>query len=166
MTTHLRTAIPACTLLLATLLTACGGGSDSPDPSNVNASVTVTTANPVALNGIYATSNLSLSSVEKKNPIGGDPEVCTFRFSGLAQVGGDRLMDGDIRYIPGGGGLYVAIVSIAGAEFSSRTTDGALVDKTNNEVRFTGKVLTAGNGNVITLSGSIPMRPEPRPEGC
>ena len=76
-------------------------------------------------------------------------------------------MDGDIRYIPGtGSGLYVAFVSISGAEYSSRTTDNVLIDKSSNELRFAGKRLTAGNGDALTLTGSIPMRPESRPEGC
>ena len=58
--------VPACSLLLVTaLLAACGGGSDDPAPTTVNASVTVGAATPLALNGIYATSNLSLSSVRR-----------------------------------------------------------------------------------------------------
>ena len=38
--------------------------------------------------------------MEKINPIGGDPEVCSFRFSGLRHASG-AMMDGDIRYVPG-----------------------------------------------------------------
>lgn len=157
----------ASSIALGVLLSACGGGSDSPEPTPLNASLTVSGASDVNLNGLYSTTALNLSAVEKNNPIGGDPEVCSFRFSGLQQAGSQRLMDGDIRYIPGTSELRVVFASISGVEFSSRSAANGAVDKPNNQVNFTAKPLTAssGNGAAITLTGSLPMRTG-RPEGC
>jgi hypothetical protein len=157
----------AATVLAASLMSGCGGGAGDPEPTSTNASVTVTSATNASLNGIYATSALNLSDVEKRNPIGSEPEVCSFRFSGLAQVGSDRGMDGDIRYLPGTNTLHVIFVSIAGTEFSTRDPANATVDRNNNEIDITGKLLNASSGSAeaITLTGSIPMRGN-RPQGC
>ncbi|RZJ25180.1 MAG: hypothetical protein EOO54_07155 [Haliea sp.] len=154
-------------LALGVLLSACGGGSDSPEPTPLNASLTVSGSSDINLNGVYSTTALNISAVEKNNPIGGDPEVCSFRFSGLGQAGSQRLMDGDIRYIPGTSELRVVFVSISGVEFNSRTPAAAVVDKAGNQVNFTAKPLSAssGNGSAIAISGSLPMRTG-RPEGC
>ena len=105
--------------------------------------------------------------MEKNNPIGGEPEVCAFRFSGLQQVGSQRLMDGDIRYIPGTNELRVVFASVSGVEFVSRTPASGAVDKPNNQVTFAAKQLAAssGNGATISLTGNLPMRTG-RPEGC
>ena len=154
-------------IALGLLLAGCGGGSDDPGPTTYNATLNVVGATDPTLNGVYTTGSISLSGVDKINPIGGEPEVCSFRFSGLQQVGNTRMLDGDIRYIPGTNELRVVFMSISGTEFSSRTVPGAAVDKPNNEVDFNGKILTAssGSGAVISVSGSIPMRTG-RPEGC
>ncbi|NPC58628.1 hypothetical protein [Caenimonas soli] len=150
---------------LGLLLSGCGGGSDEPDRTPISATLTITAATNASLNGIYTTNTVSLAAVEKINPIGSEPEVCSFRFSGLAGPGG--MMDGDIRYLPGTPVLRVVFVSINGLEFSSRDIANAAVDRTGNEVDFTGKVLTASTGvaSTITLTGSMPMRGN-RPEGC
>lgn len=157
----------ASTLLLGVFLTACGGSSESPGPTLSSATVNVASATDVALNGAYTTTAIQLSPVSKINPVGGDPELCSFRFSGLQQTGGTRAMDGDIRYIPGGNGARVIFVSIAGVEFSSRDPANAAVDRPNNKFDFAGKVLTASTGGTATISltGSVPMRTD-RPEGC
>lgn len=158
---------PLSGLVLALTLTACGGGSDNPEPTPLNATLTVTGASDAALNGIYATTSLSLSDVEKKNPVGGEPEVCSFRFSGLQQAGSTRVMDGDVRYLPGTNTVHVMFVSISGLEFNTRERADASVDRANNEVDLSGKELTAtvGGVNRIVLRGSVPMR-QNRPEGC
>jgi hypothetical protein len=155
--------LPAVTLGL--LLSGCGGGSDDPVVTPVSATLTVTVATNASLAGVYTTNTVSLAAVEKINPTGGEPEVCSFRFSGLMGPGG--TMDGDIRYLPGSTALRVIFVSINGIEFSSRDTTNAAVDRPNNEVDFTGKLLTASTGvaSTITLTGSMPMRGN-RPEGC
>jgi hypothetical protein len=153
-------------VLLLVLLTACGGGSDNPVPTPLSASLTVSSATSTGLNGVYSTNAVGLAAVEKINPVGGDPEVCSFRFSGLAKTGGGS-MDGDIRYLPGTNALRSIFISISGLEFVSRDTTSAAVDRANNEVDLTGKVLTASTGvaSTITVTGSVPMRGN-RPEGC
>jgi hypothetical protein len=158
-----RSLAPA---LLLVLLTACGGGSDAPAPTPIAASLTVSSATSAVLNGVYSTDAIGLAAVEKINPIGGEPEVCSFRFSGLAGPGG-RLLDGDIRYIPGTNALRTIFISISGLEFVSRDTTNAAVDRANNGISLTGKVLTASTGvaSTITVAGTVPMRGN-RPEGC
>lgn len=159
-------------LASAGLLAACGGGdgdgdSGDPSPTARGASVVVSAAGDTALNGTYSSSTVSLNEVEKFNPVGGEPETCRFRFSGLQQTGSTRLMDGDIRYIPGTTETRVTFVSINGVEFRLQGTTGAVVDKGASEIDYNGAVLTStqGSGQTITLTGSIPMRTG-RPEGC
>ena len=165
MTTLTRGLLP-CTLALGLLLAGCGGGSDSPEPTPIAATLTVSAATSPGFNGVYTTGAVSLAEVIKVNPIGGEPEVCSFRFSGLANAAGANL-NGDIRYLPGTNALHVVFVAINGFEFSSRDTTNASVDRPNNEIDFAGKVLAASTGvaSTITVSGSIPMR-SGRPEGC
>ena len=160
-------------LALAVLLSACGGGDEGvivderePTPSGASATLTVSAATDVLLNGVYTTNNVSLNNVTKVNPIGGDPETCRFRFSGLLQAGSTRQMDGDIRYIPGNPEVRLTFMSIAGNNFTLAGTAGASVDRTNNRVNYTGAVLTSqATGRSITVTGSIPMIGN-RPEGC
>jgi hypothetical protein len=108
-----------------------------------------------------------LSEVSKVNPVGSEPEVCSFRFAGLQQAGSSRLMDGDVRYLPGTNTVHVMFVSISGLEFNSRVRENAAVDRPNNEVDFVNKVLTVSSGTSgqIVVNGSIPLRGN-RPEGC
>jgi hypothetical protein len=158
---------------LAVLLSACGGGDEGivvtehdPSASGASAAVTVSAASDATLNGVYQTGNLFLNNVTKVNPIG-EHETCRFRFSGLPQVGANRTMDGDIRYLPGTNAVDTTFVSINTVEFRLEGTTGALVDRANNRVTYTGAVLTStqGTGQTITLTGAIPMRGD-RPEGC
>lgn len=148
------------------LVPGCGGGSDDPEPTPIGATLAVTSATNAAFNGVYTTDTVALAAVEKINPIGSEPEVCSFRFSGLRSPSGGA-MDGDIRYLPGTNSLRVVFVSINGFEFVSREFANASVDRANNEIDFTGKVLTASTDvpSNITLTGSMPMRAG-RPEGC
>ena len=154
------------TVALGLLLTSCGGGSDDPEPTPIGATLTVSAATNVPFNGVYSTDIVSLAAVEKINPIGEEREVCSFRFSGLQKAGGSML-SGDIRYIPGSTLLHVVFIAIGEFEFQSRDSTNVAVDRANNEVDFTGKVLTASTGvsSTITLTGSVPMRGG-RPEGC
>ncbi|HYE40464.1 MAG TPA: hypothetical protein VEB23_11055 [Ramlibacter sp.] len=161
-------------LSLAALLAACGGGDEGvvveekdPSPSGQEASITVLAADDADLNGIYSTDDINLNNVTKVNPIGGDPETCRFKFDGPEQAGSGRIMGGDIRYIPGTENLHSAFIAINGVEFELQGTTGVRVDRANDEVDFTAAVLTStqGSGDEITLTGSIPMRPD-RPEGC
>jgi hypothetical protein len=156
----------------AAVLSACGGDDDpfeSNDPTVTNQRAEVTVAGSVpALNGLYSTTTVSLNNVVKVNPVGGDPETCRTRFAGLLQFnGGNRLMDGDIRYIPGSNELRTTVISIAGAEYRMLGSAQASVDRANNEIDFNGASFTStqGTGATLTLVGSIPMRTG-RPEGC
>ena len=159
-----RLLAPAAALGL--LLSGCGGGSDSPEPTPIGATVTVSAATNSGFNGVYTASAISLAEVVKVNPIGSEPEVCSFRFSGLANFAG-AMLDGDIRYLPGTNALHVVFVSINGFEFNSRDAANASVNRTANTIDFSSKLLNASTGvaSTITLTGSVPMR-SGRPEGC
>lgn len=159
---------------LSVLLAACGGGDEGviveehdPSPSGLAASLTASAATDATLNGAYASSNLNLNNVTKVNPIGGDPETCRFKFNGLQQTVGGRMMDGDVRYIPGNTELRTTVISIAAVEFRLLGSAGAAVDRTNNRINFAGATFTSttGSGATITLTGALPMRGD-RPEGC
>jgi hypothetical protein len=157
------------------ILSACGGGDDGgdfqnePRSSGQAASVVVSAAGDVLLNGPYTAADVSLNDVTKFNPIGGDPETCRSRFSGLVQTGSTRRMDGDIRYIPGTNLVRTTFVSIDTIEFRLQGENPSqTIDRTNNRVTYTNAVLTStnGNGRTLTLSGTIPVRAANKPEGC
>lgn len=160
------------TLSLVALLSACGGGGgdfkNEPHPSGRSGALTVSAAGNAVLNGLYTASDVQLNDIVKFNPIGGDPETCRTHFSGLVQTPGGRMMDGDIRYLPGTNLLRATFVSIDTIEFKMDNSTGAAVDRSNNVVTFTGAVLnsTQGSGQTITLTGSVPIRAENKPEGC
>lgn len=170
MRTALHTTLSA--LAVAALLSACGGGGgdfeNEPRSSSKTATVTVAAATEPALNGGYSTADVFLNDVVKVNPIGGDPETCRQRFSGLRQAGSTRVMDGDIRYIPGSAVLRSTFVSIDSIEFRLEGTTGGTVDRANNVVTYAGAVLTStqGTGRTISLTGTVPLRAENKPEGC
>ncbi len=165
--TRFQTPFILVTVAAAALLSACGGSNDDPAPTPKNATLTITNASDATLNGVYSTSTLSLTDVEKVNPIGGDPETCRFRFSGLQQAGTNRLMDGDIRYIPGNTEVRVTFIAINSVEFRLQGSTNAAADRTNNEIDYTGATLTSTQGTAQTLglTGSVPMN-SGRPEGC
>ncbi len=128
----------------------------------------VTAAGDTQLNGAYATTDLQLNDVLKFNPVGGDPETCRFHFSNLPQAGTARLMDGDLRFLPGTSALRLSFVSVSGIEFRLDGTANAAVDRVNNVVVFTGAVFTStqGTARTLTLTGTLPYRGENKPEGC
>ncbi len=153
---------------LSLLLSACGGGSGEPELTPIGATLTVTAATNATFNGVYSTNTVSLAEVVKVNPITDEPEVCSFRFSGLANANGNgQIMDGDIRYLPGTNALHVIFVSIAGFEFNARDSINATVDRANDRIVLSGKALTSSTGvaSTITVTGNMPMRGN-RPEGC
>lgn len=154
------------------MLSACGGGGgdfkNEPRASGRAASATVSGAVDTTLNGLYATSDVFLNDVEKINPIGGDPETCRLQFSNLPKTGGAQIMDGHIRYIPGTTEARVSIVSINTIEFQLVGTAGATVNRTTNLISYSNAVFTSTQdpSRTITLSASIPIRAENKPEGC
>lgn len=157
-------AAPAAALVLA--LAACGGGSGDPEPTPATATIAVSAATNATFNGVFTSTAVGLSEVEKRNPVGSEPEVCSFRFSNLRRADGVG-MDGDIRYLPGTNTVHVIFVSINGVEFNTRSRTNATVDRANHRVDLTGMVLTASTGvaSTITLNGAVPLRTN-RPEGC
>lgn len=151
---------------LGLLLSACGGGSGEPELTPIGATMTVTAATNAMFIGVYSTNTVSLAEVVKVDPFGDEPEVCSFRFSGPASASG-QVMDGDIRYLPGTNALHVIFVSIAGFEFNARDSINATVDRSNDRIVLSEKVLTSSTGvaSTITLTGNMPMR-SGRPQGC
>lgn len=164
--TSCAAAVAAATALL---LSACGGGNDDdPTPSDQLGVLTVTGSTVDGLNGVYGDGNINLTDVDKKNPIGSYPEVCTFRFDGANRVGGSGQAFGDIRYQPDATSVYEAFFTFMDREF--RADDGwsdVAVVRDTDCIRLVNKTLTAtdGSGARVTVSGVIPMRPN-RPSGC
>ncbi len=159
-----------CAALAATsvLLVACGGSNDDdPTPSNEPGVLTVNNATVGALNGVYGNGALNLTDVDKRNPIGSVPELCSFKFDGANKVGSPATAFGDIRYRPDATGLHQAFITFDGKEYGSDEPTDTVVVRASDQVRFTGKTLFAsdGSGATLRLSGVIPMRPN-RPSGC
>ena len=159
-----------CAALAATsvLLVACGGGNDDdPTPSNEPGVLTVSNATVADLNGVYGNGALNLTDVDKDNPIGSVPELCSFKFDGANKVGSPATAFGDIRYRPDATGLHQAFLTFDGKEYASDEPTDTAVVRESDQIRFTGKTLFASDGSGATLrvSGVIPMRPN-RPSGC
>ena len=160
-----------CAALAATsvMLVACGGGGndDDPTPSNEPGVLTVTNATLSGLNGVYGNGALNLTNVDKQNPIGSVPELCSYRFDGANKVGSSASAFGDIRYRPDALALHKVFLTFDGKEYASdQPTDTAVV-RASDQVRFTGKTLNATDGSSATLrvTGIVPMRTN-RPSGC
>ena len=169
MNAFLRTSC-AVTVAAATalLLSACGGGNDDdPTPSDQLGVLTVTGATVEGLNGIYGDGNVNLTDVDKKNPIGSYPEVCTFRFDGVNRVGGSGQAFGDIRYRPDASVVYEAFFTFLDHEFRADDWSDVAVVRDTDRIRLVNKTLVAtdGSGARVTVSGVVPMRPN-RPSGC
>ena len=129
--------------------------------------LTVTEASLSSLNGVYGNDGMNLTDVDKKNPIGEVPELCTFRFDGANKVGSPATAFGDIRYRPDASGLHQAFLRFDGKEYGSDTADHTAVVRESDQVRFSGKKLFATDGSDATLrvTGIFPLRPG-RPSGC
>ena len=107
----------------ALLLTACGGGSDEdPIPSNKAGVLTVSQATVSGLNGVYGDGTINLTDVERKNPIGSVPELCSFKFDGAKKVGSGAEAFGDVRYESGGDALYIIYLTFDGKEYTKCAT--------------------------------------------
>jgi hypothetical protein len=154
----------------AALLTACGGGNDDdPTPSDRTGVLTVTDASASGYDGVYGNGSLNLTDVDKINPIGSDPEVCSFKFDGANRVAGDGTALGDVRYRPDMNVVYLMFITINGREFSNSNYDGSdtEVQRSQDRIRLDRKTLTAtdSSGATVRVSGLIPMRGN-RPSGC
>ena len=171
---QLYRTVLACSV--ATLLAACGGGSisigdfdedpfvlDPPRSSFLSATMTVSASTEPFFVGQYTTDDLLISSVFR---FGDSPGSCRFRFHGLRlfSSGNERLMSGEIRYLPDSPDVRTTILFINGEEFRYDGTVGAVVDRANDRVTYSN--VTLAGRNSITVTGSIPMRAERRPIGC
>lgn len=166
----MKSLLKSCAAIAATsvLLVACGGGTDEdPTPSNEPGVLTVTAATLGGLNGIYGNGAVNLTDVEKQNPVGSVPELCSFRFDGANKVGSAATAFGDIRYRPDALGLHKVFITFDGKEYTSDDPTDTAVARDTNQVRFTGKTLAATDGSAATLrvTGIVPMRTN-RPFGC
>ncbi len=162
------TLLRTCAALAASaaLLTACGGGNDDdPTTSEQLGVLTVTGSNTAGINGVYGDGNLNLTDVDKKNPIGSDPEVCTFKYDGANKVGATGTAFGDVRYRPDAANVYQAYLTFNGKEYGALDWSNVAVVRDTNRIRLTGKIVEASDGDRITVNGIIPMRPN-RPSGC
>ena len=167
MNTLLKTV--ASGLAVAALLSACGGGNDDdPTPSDRTGILTITDASVSGLDGVYGNGDLNLTDVEKRNPIGSEPEVCAFRFDGANRVLGQGSAGGDVRYQPGVSVVYQVFLTVNGREFSNNK-DGTdtEVQRNRDRIEFNRKILTATDNSGVTLrvTGLVPMRGG-RPAGC
>lgn len=166
MNTLLKTC--AATFAAAALLSACGGGNDDdPSPSDRTGVLTVTDASLSGFDGVYGNGSLNLTDVDKRNPVGSDPEVCTFKFDGANRVLGDGTVFGDLRYQPNSNVTYLVFFNVNGREFSSGDGTDTEVQRGRDRIQFNRKVLTAsdGSGASVRLTGVVPMRGS-RPTGC
>jgi hypothetical protein len=153
----------------AGVLAACGGGSDDPQPTERNTLVNVSEASPSSLNGVYGSSETSLSPVDKVYEVGSSPR-CDFTFDNVVKVGDSASrVKGRINYkedtlqldqITMTFGSEGYVLEGAGA--------GTSVDKPGNRVTFNDKVLrsvNAGSTATVKVTGYIPMQGN-RPDGC
>ncbi|MDQ3058206.1 MAG: hypothetical protein M3R45_01605 [Pseudomonadota bacterium] len=164
----MKNRVPALVLCAATacFLAACGGGDDDPVPTDANALITVTSASVSSLDGVYRSSQVGLSEVDKVYDI--SRTTCVFSFNNLSKVGdSSATLSGKISYREGATTLSRLEVSINGVAYSSGAVDDSMVDRGNNQVTFGKKVLAsdAEDSDTVEVAGSVPMRGN-RPSGC
>jgi len=158
-----RIFLPAA-VLLASLLAACGGAGDDPDPTNLPSAFTVSGASNSAINGAYANPATPLSGVNKLERLGAS-DACEFSFENVGRTGGGFTAKGSVQYIVDTNNLHRLVVEIDGVRYeASPIASGTSVSRSTNSVSFTGVVLPSGS-QAITVTGFLPMRSD-RPAGC
>lgn len=148
------------------LLTACGGGDSEPTPSNEKSLITVTSASVASLKGVYGSTAVTLSDVEKVFNL--SSTTCTFSFGNLVKLDDRSIpMSGKISYLEGAAILSRLEISVNGIVYASGAVDNSTVDRGNNEIRFGEKQLaaTSGDNTTLVVLGLLPMRGN-RPSGC
>ena len=106
--------------------------------------------------------------MERKNPIGSAPELCSFKFDGAMKVGAPAVQAfGDVRYRRGADGLYVLYFAFDGKEYKSDEQTTTAMRRDLDQVILSGKTLVASDasGATVKVSAVIPMRCN-RPGGC
>ena len=73
--------------------------------------LTVTASTLSGLNGVYGNGALNLTGVDRKNPMGSTPELCSFNFDGANQLASNATVFGDIRYQSDAKVLYTAFLN-------------------------------------------------------
>lgn len=150
-------------VLLASLLAACGGGGDDPDPTNLNSAFTITSATDATLNGAYGSSNTPLSGVNKLERIG-STDSCSFTFENIPRLAGGAVAKGSVEYLVDSTTVRRLVLELGGGTYETTTVGTSTVSRANNNVSFAASVLSAGTPTV-TITGTIPMRSD-RPSGC
>lgn len=161
-----RLTLLAVCLASASLLVACGGGSDEPQPSDADSLITVSSASVSGQNGFYGSTQVGLSDVEKVYDL--SKTTCTYSFNNLTKFRDSSVsMSGKVAYLEGTNTLSRLEVTVNGAVYASGAVDDSRVERDNNRVVFKGKQLssTAGDTNTLVVSGAVPMRGN-RPSGC
>ncbi len=153
----------------AAALAACGGGSDDPQPTERNSLITVSEASQSSLNGVYGSSETSLSPVDKVYELGSSPR-CDFTFENIVKVGdSSSTVKGRINYKEDTLQLdQITLTFGSDGYVIEGAGDGTSVDKPGNRVTFSDKVLRSSNAAstaTIKITGFIPMQGN-RPDGC
>lgn len=73
--------------------------------------LTVTASTLSGINGVYGNGALNLTGVDRKNPMGSTPELCSFNFDGANQLASNATAFGDIRYQSDAKVLYTAFLN-------------------------------------------------------
>jgi len=149
--------------LLVSLLAACGGAGDDPDPTNFDSAFAITSATDSAVNGAYGSSNTSLSGVNKLERIGAT-DACIFSFENIPRAGGGAVAEGSVEYLVDSSVVRHMTLRLAGVNYDATPVGNSTVSRANNNVSFAGSVLSSGTPTV-TITGTIPMRHD-RPSGC
>lgn len=149
--------------MLLSLLAACGGAGDDPDPTNYDSAFTITSASDSAVNGVYGNANTPLSGVNKLERVGAS-DSCVFSFENIPRTGGGAVAEGSVEYIVDTNTVHRLTLKLAGTTYEATPVADSSVSRTGNRVNFVGSVLSAGTPTV-TITGAIPMRTD-RPSGC
>lgn len=151
---------------VVSMLAACGGGDD-PDPTSRDTLLTVSAATDTTLNGVYSSTETSLSDVQRIERIGAT-DACEFTFENVKKVGDATVtVTGRIRYLKEDLVLNEYSVQIGTVSYVATSGANTVVDRAASQIRFNGAVMEsiAADANTFAMTGNVPMRGD-RPSGC
>ncbi len=151
---------------VVSMLAACGGGDD-PDPTPRDTLLTVTAATDATFNGVYGSTETSLSDVQRIERVGAT-DGCQFTFENIRKsTDATVAVTGRIRYLKDDTTLNEYSFEIGTVSYVGIGGNNTIVDRAASQIRFNGAVLesAAADANTITLTGDVPMRGD-RPSGC
>ena len=171
------------TVLVAGLLSACGGGvsigffddddddgffDDRAIPSGRPASMAVQAATDTRLVGTYTSDDTRLTQVFRFSARGATPETCRFQFEGLQETTARLPMGGEIQYLPDTDTVHASFLVVDFREYRVAGSSAVTLDRATNAIVFNQAVLTATRdaGREITVTGTIPMLNLAKPAGC